>query len=301
MKEITKIPEVKKLNLSVIENLRNEKGVGPLSKDSKSVLKIVGTQFNKFLEENNQTISPDSIKEFLSIVKENQAAATYNLKRQELKRLIKEQEEIRKNYLLRTIIDEVFKDVKRINIKQTVTQSDYLTEDKVDRLIGACSKRIGLIVEFLFNTGCRVSEMIGIRLQDMRTNSGVKIQIVGKGSKARFIYISKDLLYRIRTSFKGDKYFFETRTGKRLNRFYVFNEIQKYSARIGLNVHPHTLRHSFAMFLKEKGKSVKYISEALGHSSTSITTDQYFHDAPGMEILGVFEKEVGKDSEENNN
>ena len=128
MKEITKIPEVKKLNLSVIENLRNEKGVGPLSKDSKSVLKIVGTQFNKFLEENGETISPDSIKEFLSIVKENQAAATYNLKRQELKRLIKEQEEIRRNYLLRTIIDEVFKDVKRINIKQTVTQSDYLTK-----------------------------------------------------------------------------------------------------------------------------------------------------------------------------
>ena len=63
---------------------------------------------------------------------------------------------------------------------------------------------------------------------------------------------------------------------------------------MGFFAHPHTLQHSFAMFLKEKDKSEKYISEALGHSPTSITTDQYFHDAPWMEILGIFEKEVGK-------
>lgn len=297
MNEITKIPEVKKLNISLIENLRNEKGVGPLSEDSKKVLKIVGTQFNDFLEKTKMTISPDSIKKFLNSVREDQSAATYNLKRQELKRLIKEQENIRQNYLFRTIIDEVFKDVKRINIKQTITQSDYLTEEQVNKLIGVCSKRVGLIVEFLFHTGCRVSEMINVRLQDMRTNAGVKLQIVGKGSKARSAFITKDLLYRIRGKFNGDKHLFETRTGNQINRFYVFNEIQKYSAKIGLDVHPHTLRHSFAMFLKEKGKSVKYISEALGHSSTSITTDQYFHDAPGMEILGVFEKEVVENEE----
>jgi integrase/recombinase XerD len=140
------------------------------------------------------------------------------------------------------------------------------------------------VVELLFATGIRVSELCGICLNDVEIKSGA-LKIFGKGSKERTIqiypYDSLDRLreyYSIRLLMNHSQFLFINRNGAQLSTQSARLLIKKLGekANISKKVRPHIFRHTFATLLLEEGVDIKYIQTFLGHSSIT-TTQIYTH------------------------
>ncbi len=171
----------------------------------------------------------------------------------------------------------------------------YLTEDEVDQLLReadkagtAESQRDANILELLYATGLRVSELVSLNVQDVDFEESY-IRCWGKGAKERIVYAHdkalnglQDYLSTSRMSLLGtnkeEAALFVNHRGERLTRQWVWNILKTYSKRAGIDqkITPHTLRHSFATHLLQKGASLRHVQELLGHSSIS-TTQVYTH------------------------
>lgn len=135
------------------------------------------------------------------------------------------------------------------------------------------------VLELLFATGIRVSEVCNLRVKDMDLQSGV-VLVFGKGSKQRTLHIcdsdvKKALREYIENFNKKDKneILFTNRLGQSLSEQSVRFMIKKYQEQSGVLKHttPHMFRHSFATLLLEEGVDIRYIQQMLGHSSISTT------------------------------
>ncbi len=143
------------------------------------------------------------------------------------------------------------------------------------------------VLELLYATGMRVSELTNLRLSDLNLDVGF-IKCIGKGQKERIIPVGKfaiDWLRRYldktRPGFlknRQNERLFITRYGKNISRQTIWKLIKKYAsvARIKKRLSPHTLRHSFASHLLERGADLRIVQEMLGHSNIS-TTQIYTH------------------------
>ncbi len=136
------------------------------------------------------------------------------------------------------------------------------------------------ILELLFATGMRVSEVSNLIYDDLDLRNGM-VTVWGKGSKQRSIHICDE---RVKSSIKlykklfqeqlePEKSFFINRLGNRLSEQSIRFMIKKYQKLSGLKRHitPHMFRHSFATLLLEEGVDIRYIQHILGHSSISTT------------------------------
>ena len=142
-----------------------------------------------------------------------------------------------------------------------------------------------LILELLFATGMRISELCTLTTEQINFNDYV-IKIYGKGSKERLIQICnknvQKLMDEYRTEFNFElnnyNYFFINRLNNRLSEQSVRNMIADYTekAKIQLHITPHMFRHSFATLLLEEDVDIRYIQQMLGHSSIT-TTQIYTH------------------------
>jgi integrase len=277
------------LDLSMLSGARYQDNSMILSAASRRNLLSLGKKFNNYIRVNRRKITPQSIKDFLAELKVDCAASTWNLSRQNLKRLLKLQPNVRKNYLLRLLIDEIFRDIRPLQLDRKV--KDYLSEKEISDLIKGSPTRLALIIRTMFITGCRISELIGIRYRDIKTSShNAALTILGKGNKIRTVYIPIDLLQRIRQTFRSREYLFVNRNGNQLDASNIWKQLKRSGNEIlGRSIHPHLLRHSTANYLlQEKGKSAKYVAEYLGHSTPAITLDMYIHEQPGTDILNLF-------------
>ncbi len=142
------------------------------------------------------------------------------------------------------------------------------------------------ILELLYATGIRVSELLNLKVTDFDRNSGT-IKVLGKRSKERIIplhYEAIDFIERyiknVRAIFnkKNSNILFLTRNGGQLTRQFLWKIVKKYATISGLdkNVYPHLLRHSFATHLIEGGANLRSVQKLLGHSDIS-TTQIYTH------------------------
>lgn len=144
------------------------------------------------------------------------------------------------------------------------------------------------MLETLYASGLRVSELTGIKERDILFEEGI-IRVFGKGSKERIVPIGssalgfiKQYISEVRVHLKNSKnnseeLFLNSRGGK-LSRMGIWKIIDKYvkMTNIEKNVHPHTFRHSFATHLLEGGADLRAVQEMLGHSDIS-TTQIYTH------------------------
>lgn len=149
------------------------------------------------------------------------------------------------------------------------------------------SIRNRLIFEFLYGTGCRISELVNTDLQDIDFESNVIKIRFGKGSKQRIIPLGTNLKKSIESyviqvrnnlgkSKKTDSLLLNAK-GQRLTRQSIWTVINKYALENGIkDLTPHTLRHAFATHLLEGGADVRVVQELLGHSSIN-TTQIYTH------------------------
>ena len=167
-----------------------------------------------------------------------------------------------------------------------------LTIDEIEmildiKLTDNFSYRNKAILELMYATGLRVSEVVNLKLQDIDLNEDI-IRIFGKGSKERIVPIGdyakdyvEEYLYKYRTSMlKQEKCesLFINNHGKKMTRQAVFKIIKKQAFLKGIkkDITPHLIRHSFATHMLKYGADLRTIQELLGHSDIS-TTQIYTH------------------------
>lgn len=168
-----------------------------------------------------------------------------------------------------------------------------LTVDEIENILSKPDNTKNLeirdkaILETMYASGLRVSEVINLLIENVFFNEGI-LRVTGKGSKERIVPIGNSALKCIKTyldnvrekidnNTSGSILFLNARGGK-LSRMAIWNIVNKYSklAKISKKIHPHTLRHSFATHLLEGGADIRIIQEMLGHSDIS-TTQIYTH------------------------
>ena len=170
---------------------------------------------------------------------------------------------------------------------------DVLSIEEIDAMIAAIptdkeeSLRNHAIVETLYGSGLRVSELVEARISRLSLDDALLI-VEGKGSKQRIVPMSpasvsliRDYLPqrdRLKIKKEGEDIIFLNRRGAPLSRVMVFYIIRDLAAAAGIQktVSPHTLRHSFATHLLEGGANLRAIQEMLGHESIA-TTELYLH------------------------
>lgn len=140
--------------------------------------------------------------------------------------------------------------------------------------------RDAAVIEMLFATGMRISELCSLKVKDVNLYDGT-ILIYGKGSKERRIQIGNESVIHILTEYNenfSDKRqscnnFFVNQFGKTLSDQSVRRMINKYTSLASIDQHitPHMFRHTFATSLLEAGVDIRYIQEMLGHSSINVT------------------------------
>jgi len=169
----------------------------------------------------------------------------------------------------------------------------FLTTDKIVRLLEAPDRatpqgqRDHAILELLYATGLRVSELVSLNLEQVNLNTR-EIRVWGKGSKERIVLMGEPAasaltayLNQGRPELLGKKKtraLFLNRYGGRLTQRSVQSSLQKYASMtgIGKRVHPHMLRHTFATHLLDGGADLRVVQELLGHASLS-STQIYTH------------------------
>ncbi len=143
--------------------------------------------------------------------------------------------------------------------------------------------RDALILELLYSTGVRVSELVSICINDINFNKK-EIRIFGKGSKERIVlygnkcsdllddYISKSRS-KLYSEYSGD-YLLLSKKGRQINQREIRTIIDDVVSKAGLKIHisPHVLRHTFATDLLNNGADLRSVQELLGHESLSTTT-----------------------------
>lgn len=245
--------------------------------------------FVKFLKEHNFGISLEGFQayaDFLNAEKEGKrlSANTFNKRilgaKNRLKYIFQNSPESF-NVLKVFQFDKALQSVKLKKINSSAVPDDnVLSEEEITKLITESEdKTIALMIEFLFTTGLRISEMLGILQSDVKKNNGKYIvTVLGKKNKERRVYVPNDLVFRVKDFFRGNKYLFE-HNGKQYNRIAVTNRITLQGKIIlGRRISAHTLRHSWATITLKKTNNLKGVSKYLGHSSTSTTANLYIHD-----------------------
>ena len=274
------------LDLSVIDHIKYKGSRNGVAESTRRNLRTIGSQYNAYIKASGQRVDADSISGFLGQLQKKQSPNTANLSRMNLKKVISNQPGIRDSYLKLFMVDEIFSDIKPVRSDKKIT--NYLSQAEVLKLILASRLEVAIIIEFLFKTGARISELIGIRIMDVKVDRQVHLKLIGKSNKERTVFIDQELYHRIRKEFKGMFYLFE-KNGRQLNRFKLYREI-KHAGRKVLNrdIHPHLLRHSTANYLlKDCNRNPKFVSEYLGNSM-SVTLEMYVHERPGAEVVDLF-------------
>ncbi len=167
----------------------------------------------------------------------------------------------------------------------------YLSEKEVEALLGApdVDKPLGLrdraMIELLYATGVRVSELVGLTLQQARLDVGFMV-ILGKGGKERIVPIGEQAEHwlgrylgvaRPQLARGRHEAIFVNARGRPLSRQGFWKNLRRYGASVGVrDLSPHILRHSFATHLLEHGADLRAVQTMLGHADIS-TTQIYTH------------------------
>jgi site-specific recombinase XerD len=199
-------------------------------------------------------------------------------------------------------------------------QVDFLEPEEIERLINAAhgpdltSLRDRAILELLFSAGLRVSELVSINRDDINLTRQ-EFSVRGKGGKLRIVFISDSAKRILEQYIKkrrdiDEALFVRLRTGMhkeadaeglRLTPRSIQRIVKKYSTKAGIvkDVHPHTLRHTFATDLLQNGADIRSVQAMLGHAN--ITTTQIYTHVTNQNLKGIHDRFHGKKSRDPRN
>jgi integrase/recombinase XerD len=140
--------------------------------------------------------------------------------------------------------------------------------------------RDGVMLELLYSSGLRVSELVSLKLEDIHLDAGF-LRVLGKGSKERIVPVNTRAIEKLKAYMNRQRpeilkkrlstYLFVTGRGKPMTRQRFWQAIKTLGRRSGIKLSPHTLRHSFATHLLEGGADLRSVQKMLGHSDISTT------------------------------
>jgi site-specific recombinase XerD len=190
---------------------------------------------------------------------------------------------------------------REISFLQSNEVKEILTSPDTSEVAGL---RDRTIMEMLFSTGLRVSELHSLDAEDINFERG-EISVLGKGKKLRVVFLSEESLYwldqylknrgfsastELKNAKKVDDPLFRNKNGGRLTVRSIERIVKKYASQAGITKHvsPHTLRHSFATDLLMAGADIRSVQSMLGHSS--ITTTQIYTHVTDQHLKEVHDK-----------
>lgn len=262
-----------------LDYIRSEKGLSP------HTVEAYGrdiSSFEKFIQKSFKDVTPEDILGFISHLRAKSFASSSICRMlvavKVFFRFLKKEGEIKVD------LARYFDTPKMWQLIPEVLSTDevesLLAQPKGDDAVGARDKAV---LELLYATGMRVSELCGLRINDL---SDTFVKVRGKGKKERIIPVGKkaiEAVDRYLLQYRGEVReengpLFVSQRGKPLDRITVWNRVKAYakSAGIAKSISPHTLRHSFATHLLENGADLRLIQDMLGHEDIG-TTDRYTH------------------------
>ncbi len=193
------------------------------------------------------------------------------------------------NQFLKFLIEENFIsniEINNISIRSEQKLPNILSPYEIEQLIDFydhnlfISSRNKTVIDFMYSTGCRVSELINVEESDIDIDDAF-VRLEGKGSKQRIVPLGSKIIVNLekylelRNQLKNIKNnnLFISKSYKKLDRTAVFRIIKSTGVKVGINtsIYPHILRHSAATHMLEGGCDLRTVQEFLGHSSVSTT------------------------------
>jgi integrase/recombinase XerD len=266
--------------------LQTEKGLSP-----NSIYSYIYDlkKFSDFLANKNKTIlnaSQDDVEQFLFFEK--------NKKRNSARTLARSLAAIRQFYNYMSSIENITYPTVKIETPHfQKVLPDFLSIEEIDRLFSSIREddiyqlRDKSIFELLYSAGLRISEAVELKAVDVDLKNKF-IKVMGKGNKERIVPIGDEAIRLIEKYIRDSRpvilgsrmseYLFISKKGGMLNRKSVWRLLKGYAKMVNIrkNITPHTLRHSFATHLLERGADLRAVQELLGHVDIS-TTQIYTH------------------------
>ena len=279
--------------------LRTALNLLPISSSNKKSYTASLKHFEKWL--NSKEIAINELNKthltdyFNDLDKSNYKLSTQNARKIALKAILSSIPEL-SSPEAQNALTGFFKDHKLIKPTESITPNKYLTETQVHQIIDYCSKknspiqkrRIGLIIEALFQTGCRINELLSIRKVDTEEhNTHTQVIITNpKGTRSRNVFISTDLHKKALELYPESIWLFPNKDGKQNNQNNIYKSLKRATKQIlgesiSSQTTPHTLRHSCAMnLLNNQELDIKKIQLYLGHKDAATTINMYIHNEP---------------------
>lgn len=284
--------------LGVCQHQRN------LDKKTVKAYRIDLYQFEKFLTDGQYELGRESIAKYVAKMNERLKPRSVKRKIASIKAFC--------SYLLEQdyMSDNPFSKL-RVNVKTPLILPRTIPLRSIEQLLTASYSQINegktpyqreralrdtAVMELLFSTGIRVSELCKLRVGDIDLAEG-DLRIYGKGAKERIIQIGNQSVLQLlndyckKKSLAPNDPLFLNRNGNRLSDQSVRLILNRYAQQvsIGMSITPHMFRHSFATYLLEEGVDIRYIQKLLGHSSI-MTTQIYTHVATAKQKSILIQK-----------
>ncbi len=187
--------------------------------------------------------------------------------------------------LIHAAMNYFFKECLKKNIlegiktpKKNKSLPKVLTREEIKKLFKATRfGRNRLMLKFMYGSGCRVSEVTKIKIDDINFKERTATIRAGKGNKDRVIILSKEWIKESKKYLKKKKikseYVFSKKNGKPISTDTIQRIVRESAKKAGITktITPHSLRHSYATHLLESGTNIRYIQALLGHSSLNTT------------------------------
>ena len=236
--------------------------------------------FNEHLKQHEIKFSLPAVKEWLShIINPN----TYNVSLHATKAWLKAKY-AKKSAADRLRVRELYESIHMKKPRKAIDENSFLTPEQVYTLASNAPVRISCFIHALFQTGTRISALLNIKLTDcVVKDKYILIHTTGKCDIEGTVSMTIELFNKIRNTFHGQSYLFETFEGQQYSREYVSREIHAVGTSLKINTNCHILRHSKAMYLKSMGYTPDEISRALLHVNILTTLEYYFHNTLSAE------------------
>lgn len=257
------------MNLEVLQSFIDDNSAR-FSPETIRSYKMSLTQFFSFCEKNYDEIKATDVRSWLAYMEEQgKKPNTIHLKLSALKSFYlycMEENKIKKNPTLTVHTPKKDDSLPYyLSKRQMALLLELTKEDPRDRAI----------VEALYTTGLRVSELLDIKLEDIKWDTRQIWIRKGKGNKERFVLFTHDCAERLNAYLSqrkyNNEYLFSNNRGGHLSRVYLETKFRGFSEKLGFKVMPHTMRHTFAAHLAEKDMAQSYIQELLGHVNINST------------------------------
>jgi integrase/recombinase XerD len=191
-----------------------------------------------------------------------------------------------KEYLKMSIIDDVKTPKKAKSLPKVLTKEEIKQIFQTTKF-----GRNRLMLKFMYGSGCRVGEVVNLKVNDINFKEKNAIIRAGKGNKDRFIILSKDWLIELKKYLKKKKikseFVFSKKNGKPISTDTIQRIVRESTKQAGITkeITPHSFRHSYATHLLESGTNIRYIQTLLGH--TSLNTTQIYTNVASEQLKKI--------------